>query len=395
MFLFPDFVTLSQFGVCFFSVSFVKIERPDWDAVDTAGNTILAFLFQFLLHTEKQEVQPCNKKPKRSLNCTRTGYFNKLSKLGEKSRASKKFSDASKFMQEKMKEYLVEKPYKCKFCNKSFSKSRFVKYHMHVHTGERPHKCTVCNKTFTQSAHLQSHVKIHTGEGPYKCKICNKTFTRSNHLHSHMRVHTGERPYKCTICNKTFTRSSHLHSHMRIHTGERPYKCTICNKTFTRSSNLHSHIRMHTGEKPNNCTVCKKAFSHVSDLKRHVRIHTGERPYNCMFCKKTFSQLSNLKQHFRIHTENIHIHNIENKAFQPNTGITYKKEKTALLFKVSVPGEFGRCSILVRVRQWSEVVVGSGMARSLNEVLAAHANKMSLVTMQVCMCEWKIVCAAK
>ena len=43
----------------------------------------------------------------------------------------------------------------------------------------------------------------------------------------------------------------------------------------------------------------------------------------------------------------------------------------------------GRCSILVRVRQWSEVVVGSGMARSLNEVLAAHANKMSLVLVSI------------
>uniref|UniRef100_UPI00358E37F3 zinc finger protein 570-like n=1 Tax=Myxine glutinosa TaxID=7769 RepID=UPI00358E37F3 len=341
--------------------SLVKIERPDWDSVDTAGTQPeytqknpdtsvpgCSRNVQVGLHTEKQDQQPCNMKPKRSFNHTRTGYFEKFCKHGEKSRVAKKSCHTSKFLQGELKGHLVEKPYKCKYCNKSFSKSRFVKYHMHIHTGERPYECTVCNKAFTQSGRLQSHLKIHTEEGTYKCTICNKAFTRSNHLHSHMRIHTGERPYKCTICSKTFTRSSHLHSHLRIHTGERPYKCTICNKTFTRSSNLQSHIRMHTGEKPYNCTVCKKAFSHVSDLKRHVRIHTGERPYNCTFCNKTFSQLSNLKQHSRIHTEDIHIHNIENKALRQNMGLTHKKEKTALLFEVSVPSEFGLNNVEIR-----------------------------------------------
>uniref|UniRef100_A0A8C4Q3D0 C2H2-type domain-containing protein n=1 Tax=Eptatretus burgeri TaxID=7764 RepID=A0A8C4Q3D0_EPTBU len=201
-------------------VSFVKLEQPDWDAVDTTGSQTehtpnnsdtsvpgCSTDVQVTRHTEKKEEQPCNKKPKCSFNHTRTGYVDKLSRHGEKSRLAKKSSHSSKFLQEKLKRYLVEKPYKCKFCNKSFSKLSLLKYHTHVHTGEKPHKCTVCNKTFTQSGHLQSHRRIHTGERPFKCTICNKSFSESSHLTSHIRIHTGERPYDCTVCKKAF---SHL-----------------------------------------------------------------------------------------------------------------------------------------------------------------------------------------
>ncbi|XP_010346411.3 zinc finger and SCAN domain-containing protein 20 isoform X3 [Saimiri boliviensis] len=251
--------------------------------------------------------------------------------------------------------YLVEKPYKCDTCMKSFSRSSHFMAHQRIHTGEKPYKCLECGKNFSDRSNLNTHQRIHTGEKPYKCLECGKSFSDHSNLITHQRIHTGEKPYKCGECWKSFSQSSNLLKHQRIHlggnpdqcsepggnfaqspsfsahwrnsteetapeqpqtiskdlkspgphsinSGEKLYQCSECGRSFSKSSALISHQRIHTGEKPYECAECGKSFSKSSTLANHQRTHTGEKPYKCVDCGKCFSERSKLITHQRVHT---------------------------------------------------------------------------------------------
>uniref|UniRef100_A0A8C9AKD9 Zinc finger and SCAN domain-containing protein 20 n=1 Tax=Prolemur simus TaxID=1328070 RepID=A0A8C9AKD9_PROSS len=251
--------------------------------------------------------------------------------------------------------YLVEKPYKCDACVKSFSRSSHFLAHQRIHTGERPYRCLECGKNFGDRSNLNTHQRIHTGEKPYKCLECGKGFSDHSNLVTHQRIHTGEKPYKCGECWKSFNQSSNLLKHQRIHlggnpdqcsepgedfgqspsfsahwkgsaketspeqpqsisknlnspgahstnSGEKLYECSECGRSFSKSSALISHQRIHTGEKPYECAECGKSFSKSSTLANHQRTHTGEKPYKCVDCGKCFSERSKLITHQRVHT---------------------------------------------------------------------------------------------
>ena len=59
-------------------------------------------------------------------------------------------------------------------------------------------------------------------EKVFKCRMCDKTFSRKLTLTRHMQTHSDEKPFPCHICGKRLSRKDvlmlHLKSHMPVQT---------------------------------------------------------------------------------------------------------------------------------------------------------------------------------
>ena len=159
----------------------------------------------------------------------------------------------------------------CSDCGKEFKSQKTMLYHRKtVHSGIKPYKCKYCEMTFSRPDGLRSHTHVHDRTQSYLCSHCGKQFARRNQRDRHERgAHFGDKREKCSYCGKMFQERQNRITHERIHTGEKPYQCTHCGRRFTQSDQLRSHTRTHTGEKPYPCNFCGQKFRFISSRNSH------------------------------------------------------------------------------------------------------------------------------
>jgi KRAB domain-containing zinc finger protein len=234
-----------------------------------------------------------------------------------------------------------ERPFVCKYCQRTCATSVLLKVHVRIHTGEKTYKCKFCQKRFTQHATWTQHVRIHTGEKPFKCPYCPWSFVRQGDRRRHMYTHAecdGEIPQKyiCDVCGQKFStsRSKRLHKES-IHLGLRPFKCEECGRDFGYKSIYNKHKRKFPGKhfmcsfsgrtfrdekqwdayltkfetqspdelKKRCCFLCGKMYAHITGLARHMKeVHEGVKCCTCCLCGKVLSR----KDELRLHLQRIH-----------------------------------------------------------------------------------------
>jgi general transcription factor IIIA len=118
----------------------------------------------------------------------------------------------------------TKKKYKCTFdgCEKVYSKPCRLEEHGRSHTGE--------------ASALESNIRViicsdHLMQRPFVCTTCNKSYLRETHLQAHARCHLSEseRPLECPEpgCGKRFWTAQHLRVHESGHRGEKPWKVIV------------------------------------------------------------------------------------------------------------------------------------------------------------------------
>lgn len=182
-----------------------------------------------------------------------------------------------------------EKPYECDVCHARFTQSNSLKAHKMIHqVGDKPvFHCELCPTTCGRKTDLRIHVqKLHTPlEKPLKCRRCNKTYPDRYSYKMHTKTHEGEKCYKCDLCPYASISARHLESHILVHTDQKPYHCEMCEQSFRQKQLLKRHVNLYHNPdyivpapkaKTHKCPSCPRAFRHKGNLIRHMAMHDPE-----------------------------------------------------------------------------------------------------------------------
>ncbi|KRX18004.1 putative serine/threonine-protein kinase, partial [Trichinella nelsoni] len=117
------------------------------------------------------------------------------------------------------------------------------KFHRGSQSGFR---CNECSRKFLTPRKLRKHKKMaHIIQKPYKCHFCEEYFPTDTQTALHERIHTGKVNFECTVCDFKTNRFMRLCDHKRREHG---YVCIICKEKMVEWSELKYHtLTVHGG----------------------------------------------------------------------------------------------------------------------------------------------------
>ncbi|CAH0722603.1 unnamed protein product, partial [Brenthis ino] len=189
----------------------------------------------------------------------------------------------------KKKHIRVLRPFICNMCDKKFHEKSTLQRHIDVvHNKAATHCCEYCPERFVSVSKLARHVRSHAGERPYPCKFCDKTFTKSHHYTRHLRqthretIRAGRGPfgeseqYRCEQCGDAFSTQDDLIYHSAIHATQN-LTCPLCQEKFEDVDAVTAHIKSHVNGVEFMCDYCELVFTTKEKLDNHqVIVHEEE-----------------------------------------------------------------------------------------------------------------------